>query len=96
MADKIGALWVSQLISERAWNSYYQYLSYSHLGLMGEGKFKKVKMGFLVANPIIDGVPRFKAGESPDGCELLTQDEQLRLDKIRRSSLHYPFVTVDL
>lgn len=77
--------WVKKLVKQKEWDGEYRYEHiYCNLGTAGEGREKRVKMGFLVAKEI------------PEGCEELTDDECLWMDEYRRAHNFRPFVTKDL
>ena len=95
--SKTKALWVKKYISEKEWRDEYINLdSYYCLGKNEDKKKYKIKIGFLVANPIVDGKFEYEKGNLPADCEPLSDEEASDLDRQRRNLRHYPFVTSDL
>ena len=67
--------WVKKSVSIKEYNTYYKYNS-SYCFLRKEDK--RIWLGFLVADFI------------PENCELLTDEEAIRVDEYRNGANIYP------
>lgn len=91
--DNVYELWIKKTIKVKEFDEYYQHNnSYCVLRKSKDG----IVIGFMVANPCVNGVLKFKAGRYPESCAPLTDDEVLQVDAYRRSFNIYPFPCVDI
>ena len=94
MIEKVETLWVKKHTSKKEYEEYYQlHPSYSYLG--ADPERGGVNLGFLVANPMIDGVLKYRDGFLPYDCEALTEEELYTLADTRKSANSYPLPNLD-